>query len=155
VRDGANEKTATRQAGYLAGLNVLCLIPEPASTALAYGIEQDHNQVVLVYDLGGDTFDITIMAINYGDINIICTDSDPHFGGKEWDSSLVIFFANKFQEATGISANLLLDDQETHQELLDAAERCKRRLSYRKSAVEAICFQDRRIIAEITSGRIF
>src|SRR5947209_11273624 len=88
---GINGKEATRQAGMLAGLNVLYVIPEPTAAALAYGVEQDQNQVVLVFDLGGGTLDATVIAIEAGGINVICTGGDHQLGGKDWDDSIVSY----------------------------------------------------------------
>ena len=85
---GINEKEATKQAGVLAGLNVLYVIPEPTAAALAYGIEQEEDQVILVYDLGGGTFDITLIEIKAKEINVICTGGDHQLGGKTGMMSL-------------------------------------------------------------------
>ncbi|HEY2291003.1 MAG TPA: Hsp70 family protein, partial [Thermoanaerobaculia bacterium] len=137
---GVNEKEATKQAGVLAGLNVLYVIPEPTAAALAYGIEQDQDQVILVYDLGGGTFDITLIEIKAGAINVICTGGDHQLGGKDWDDAVVSYFTQKFEESTGTPADSLLEDQETYQELLNAAEKCKKMLSSRQSVTEAVRF---------------
>jgi molecular chaperone DnaK len=147
---GVNEKEATKQAGVLAGLNVLCVIPEPTAAALAYGIDQDQDQVILVYDLGGGTFDITLIEIRGGQITVICTGGDHQLGGKDWDDAIVSYFTQKFEEVTGTPADALLDDQETYQELLNAAERCKTTLSSRKSVTEAVRFGGERVKVGLT-----
>lgn len=147
---GVNEKEATKQAGILAGLNVLYVIPEPTAAALAYGIEQDEDQVILVYDLGGGTFDITLIEIKAGEINVICTGGDHQLGGKDWDDAVVSYFTQKFEEATGTSADALLEDQETYQELLNAAEKCKKMLSSRQSVTEAVRFSGERVKVDLT-----
>jgi molecular chaperone DnaK (HSP70) len=147
---GVNEKEATKQAGVLAGLNVLYVIPEPTAAALAYGIEQDQDQVILVYDLGGGTFDITLIEIKTSEINVICTGGDHQLGGKDWDDAIVSYFTQKFEEATGTSADALLEDQETYQELLNAAERCKKMLSSRQSVTEAVRFSGERVKVDLT-----
>jgi molecular chaperone DnaK (HSP70) len=147
---GVNEKEATKQAGVLAGLNVLYVIPEPTAAALAYGIEQDQDQVILVYDLGGGTFDITLIEIKTGEITVICTGGDHQLGGKDWDDAIVSYFTQKFEEATGTPADALLEDQETYQELLDAAERCKKTLSTRQSVTEAVRFGGERVKVDLT-----
>lgn len=147
---GVNEKEATKQAGILAGLNVLYVIPEPTAAALAYGIEQDQNQVILVYDLGGGTFDITLIEIKAGEITVICTGGDHQLGGKDWDDAIVSYFTQKFEEATGTPADALLEDQETYQELLNAAERCKKTLSTRQSVTEAVRFGGERVKVDLT-----
>jgi molecular chaperone DnaK len=147
---GVNEKEATKQAGILAGLNVLYVIPEPTAAALAYGIEQDQDQVILVYDLGGGTFDITLIEIKTGQITVICTGGDHQLGGKDWDDAIVSYLTEKFAESTGTPADALLDDQETYQELLNAAERCKKTLSSRQSVTEAVRFGGERVKVDLT-----
>jgi molecular chaperone DnaK len=147
---GVNEKEATKQAGILAGLNVLYVIPEPTAAALAYGIEQDQDQVILVYDLGGGTFDITLIEIKDREINVICTGGDHQLGGKDWDDAIVSYFTQRFEESTGTSADALLEDQDTYQELLTAAERCKKMLSSRQSVVEAVRFGGERVKVDLT-----
>ncbi len=147
---GVNEKEATKQAGILAGLNVLYVIPEPTAAALAYGMEQDQEQVVLVYDLGGGTFDVTLIAVKPGDISVICTGGDHELGGKNWDEAIVNYFAERFEEETDTSADALIEDKETYQELLNAAERCKKALSSRASVIEAIRFEGDRARVELT-----
>jgi molecular chaperone DnaK len=147
---GVNEKEATKQAGILAGLNVLYVIPEPTAAALAYGIEQDQDQVILVYDLGGGTFDITLIDIKAGEINVICTGGDHQLGGKDWDDAIVSYFTQKFEEQTGTPADSLLEDEETYQELLNAAERCKKMLSSRQSVTEAVRFGGERVKVDLT-----
>jgi len=147
---GVNEKEATKQAGILAGLNVLYVIPEPTAAALAYGIEQDQDQVILVYDLGGGTFDITLIEIKTGQITVICTGGDHQLGGKDWDDAIVSYFTQQFEAAAGTPADALLDDQETYQELLNAAERCKKTLSSRQSVTEAVRFGGERVKVDLT-----
>lgn len=147
---GVNEKEATKQAGIIAGLNVLYVIPEPTAAALAYGIEQDQDQVILVYDLGGGTFDITLIEIKAEQITVICTGGDHQLGGKDWDDAIVSYFTQKFEESAGTPADALLDDQETYQELLNAAERCKKTLSSRQSVTEAVRFGGERVKVELT-----
>jgi molecular chaperone DnaK (HSP70) len=147
---GVNEKEATKQAGVLAGLNVLYVIPEPTAAALAYGIEQTEDQVILVYDLGGGTFDITLIDIKASEINVICTGGDHQLGGKDWDDAIVSYFSQKFEEATGTPSDSLLEDQETYQELLNAAERCKKMLSSRQSVTEAVRFGGERVKVDLT-----
>jgi molecular chaperone DnaK len=147
---GINEKEATKQAGILAGLNVLYVIPEPTAAALAYGIEQDENQIILVYDLGGGTFDITLIEIKESEITVICTGGDHQLGGKDWDDAIVSYLALQFEEETGTKVDALLEDQETYQELLNAAERCKKTLSSRQSVTEAVRFAGERVKVEVT-----
>jgi molecular chaperone DnaK len=147
---GFNEREATRQAGLLAGLNVLYVIPEPTAAALAYGIEQEQDQVILVYDLGGGTFDVTLIEIKGREITVICTGGDHQLGGKDWDDAVVSYFTQRVEEETGTPADSLLEDQETYQELLNAAERCKKSLSSRESVIEAVRFEGERVRVELT-----
>jgi molecular chaperone DnaK len=147
---GLNEKEATKQAGVVAGLNVLYVIPEPTAAALAYGIEQTEDQVILVYDLGGGTFDVTLIDIKAGEITVICTGGDRELGGKDWDDAVVSYFTQKFSEATGTPADALLEDMEAYQELLNAAEKCKKMLSSRQSVTEAVRFGGERVKVDLT-----
>ena len=98
---GVNQKEATRQAGELAGLNVRYIIPEPTAAALAYLAERQENGTVLVYDLGGGTFDITLIELKDGDIRVISTDGDDKLGGRNWDETIVDYFVTSFCDQTG------------------------------------------------------
>lgn len=147
---GVNEKEATKQAGILAGLNVLYVIPEPTAAALCYGIDQNEDQVIMVYDLGGGTFDVSLIEIKDGTINVICTGGDHQLGGKNWDDALVSYFASAFEKETGISAEEVLDDIETYQELLNGAEECKKTLSSRKQTARPVRFAGQRAKVELT-----
>ncbi len=147
---GINEKEATKQAGEIAGLNVLYVIPEPTAAALAYGIDQKEDQVILVYDLGGGTFDVTLIEIKGGDITVICTGGDHQLGGKDWDDALVTYMAQCFEERTGTSADSLLEDLETYQELLTDAEKCKKHLSSRESVSQSVSFGGEKVKIELS-----
>jgi molecular chaperone DnaK (HSP70) len=146
---GINEKSATRQAGNQAGLNVLAVVPEPVAAALAYGVSEDRDQAILVYDLTNATFDISVIESKSGEINILCTDGDHQFGGYDWDKAILSHLVNRFARETDIAQEVLLEDQETYAEIIEAAERCRKRLCYRKSAIEAIRFGNKKIIAEL------
>jgi molecular chaperone DnaK len=102
------ERTATITAGQLAGLNVLQIINEPTAAALAYGLDKLHeNETVFVFDLGGGTFDVTIMRIDSSNIDIIATNGDHRLGGKDWDDVIVNLITDEFDRAHG--ENPLLD----------------------------------------------
>ena len=146
---GINEKEATKQAGVIAGLNVLYVIPEPTAAALAYGIDQREDQVVLVYDLGGGTFDVTLIDIKSEELRVICTGGDHQLGGKNWDETIVEHLAQEFGAKTSLDASSLLDDQETYQELLNAAEDAKKSLSSRQSVTIPVRFQGERVGVEL------
>lgn len=147
---GLNEKEATRQAGEIAGLNVLYVIPEPTAAALAYGIVQDQDEVVLVYDLGGGTFDVTVIEIRDGNLTVVCTGGDHELGGKDWDEAIVNFLAHEFERETGCPAQDLLEDPETFQELLNQAETHKKGLSQRQSVTAKIHFRSESAKVELS-----
>ena len=126
---GVTEKEATKQAGVLAGLNVRYVIPEPTAAAIAYGIDQSEDQVILVYDLGGGTFDITLIDIKANGIKVVCTGGDNRLGGKDWDETIASWFAEQFSNEKGIPAENLTSDLETWQDLLNLAEKAKVALS--------------------------
>src|SRR5262249_13700073 len=86
---GPNEREATANAGKIAGLNVRSILNEPTAAAISYGMEQSDDQVVLVYDLGGGTFDVTMIAIRAKEIQVVATGGDHNLGGKDWDSAIV------------------------------------------------------------------
>ncbi|HGJ3054747.1 TPA: Hsp70 family protein [Streptococcus pneumoniae] len=91
-------RTATKHAGEIAGLNVLRVLNEPTAAALAYGISAEKNETVLVYDLGGGTFDVTLMKIKDGEFDVIATDGDRNLGGFDFDNALSMIIAEKMEE---------------------------------------------------------
>jgi len=126
---GINEREATRIAGEIAGLNVRQIINEPTAAAIAYGsTEAKEGRVVLVYDLGGGTFDITTIDVSEEAIRVICTGGDHNLGGKDWDDRIVAFLVERFQEQTSTSDDPL-EDPHTWQSLQLAAEEAKMALS--------------------------
>src|SRR6187551_3263461 len=123
------ERTATITAGQLAGLNVLQIINEPTSAALAYGLDKlNEDQTVFVFDLGGGTFDVTVMRIKAHRIEMVATNGDHRLGGKDWDDVLVNHVAEEFDRAHG--ENPLLDLQ-SYQDLQSRALAAKIQLSSR------------------------
>jgi molecular chaperone DnaK (HSP70) len=126
---GSVGRKATEQAGAIAGLKVLRVLPEPTAAAIAYGLDQEEDQVVLVYDLGGGTFDVTVVAVKEKQIDVICHGGDHQLGGKDWDDATARYFAESFSAEKGVPASALLDDPEMCQELMLGAETCKERLS--------------------------
>jgi molecular chaperone DnaK (HSP70) len=99
---GMNEREATRTAGTLAGLNVIDIINEPTAAAISYGVSgESKNETVLVYDLGGGTFDITVMNISGRDITVVCTGGDDQLGGKDWDEALMEYVTQRYEEENG------------------------------------------------------
>ena len=124
------ERTATITAGQLAGLNVLQIINEPTAGALAYGLDKlDQDQTVFVFDLGGGTFDVTIMRIHEHKIEMLATNGDHRLGGKDWDDVIVNMVADEFDKCHG--ENPLLDLQ-SYQDLQSRALAAKIQLSSRK-----------------------
>ena len=128
---GIPERNATQKAGEIAGLNVRSIINEPTAAAIAYGINEESDKVVLVYDLGGGTFDVTIIKISSGKITVVCTDGDHHLGGRNWDECLVTYLAAQWQEETGSDEDPM-DSEETLQDLFVRAEQAKQTLSARQ-----------------------
>ncbi|MFO0956805.1 MAG: Hsp70 family protein [Isosphaeraceae bacterium] len=130
---GTEQREATAIAGQLAGLNVRSVLNEPTAAAIAYGLEQADDQVVLVYDLGGGTFDITMIEIKDKLIRVICTGGDHRLGGALWDEAIVVHLAEAFREQTGIDSDPM-DDAEVLNDLFLQAERGKKTLSQRDKA---------------------
>lgn len=127
---GVNEKVATKTAGELAGLNVLNIINEPTAAAISYGVSaSDKDETVLVYDLGGGTFDITVMNIKGNDITAICTGGDDQLGGKDWDEALMEYVLQRYEEENGED---LSEDPEAIASLYVDVETWKKSLTSRE-----------------------
>lgn len=131
---GVNEREATKLAGEIAGLNVVGLINEPTAAALAYGITRESNKRILVYDLGGGTFDVTLINVKPDAIEVIVTGGDHDLGGKNWDDMIIEYLVSEFEASTGISADELLENPETAQLLQAEAEKAKKTLTTRSLA---------------------
>lgn len=120
------QRKATKEAGTIAGLNVLRIINEPTASALAYGLESKDDETVVVYDLGGGTFDVTALEISDGTFEVLSTDGNAFLGGDDFDNKIVDFLADSFKADHGID---LKADKMAHQRLKDAAENAKKELS--------------------------
>src|SRR3954471_1481690 len=120
------QRQATKDAGQIAGLNVLRIINEPTAAALAYGLDKANQETVLVYDLGGGTFDVSILDVGEGVIEVRSTSGDGHLGGDDFDKRIVDWLADQFKNDTGID---LRTDPQALQRLYEAAERAKVELS--------------------------
>ena len=120
------QRKATKDAGTIAGLNVLRIINEPTASALAYGLESKADEHVLVYDLGGGTFDVTTLEISDGTFEVLSTDGNAFLGGDDFDNKIVDFLAGEFKNDNGID---LKNDKMALQRLKDAAENAKKELS--------------------------
>jgi len=131
---GVNEREATKSAGEIAGLNVVGLINEPTAAALAYGITRESNKRILVYDLGGGTFDVTLIDVKPDSIEVIVTGGDHDLGGKNWDDMIIEYLVSEFEANTGIPADELLENPETAQVLQAEAEKAKKTLTTRSLA---------------------
>ncbi|MER6378332.1 molecular chaperone DnaK [Streptomyces mirabilis] len=121
-----SQRTATKEAGEIAGLKVLRIINEPTAAALAYGLDKENDQTVLVFDLGGGTFDVSLLDIGEGVVEVKATNGDTHLGGDDWDQRLVDHLANQFKNNYGVD---LTRDKMAVQRLREAAERAKIELS--------------------------
>ena len=120
------QRHATRDAGRIAGLEVLRIINEPTAAALAYGLDKRGNETVLVFDLGGGTFDVSLLDVGDGVVEVRATSGDGHLGGNDFDARIVDHLADEFQRDTGID---LRQDPQALQRLFEAAERAKVELS--------------------------
>src|SRR3954452_19020987 len=121
-----SQRQATRDAGKIAGLDVLRIINEPTAAALAYGLDHRQDQVIAVYDLGGGTFDISILKLEDGLFEVLSTSGDTYLGGEDFDKRIIDWLIEGFQRDTGIS---LADERMALQRLKEAAERAKHELS--------------------------
>ncbi len=120
------QRQATKEAGMIAGFEVLRIINEPTAAALAYGLDKKNEEKVLVYDLGGGTFDVSILEIGDGVIQVIATSGNNHLGGDDFDQRLIDYMAEEFKKQHGID---LREDRQALQRLRDAAEKAKIELS--------------------------
>ena len=121
-----SQRQATKDAGKIAGLEVLRIINEPTSSALAYGLDKKKNETILVFDLGGGTFDVSILEVGEGVIEVKSTNGDTHLGGDDWDQRIVNWAADEFKREQGID---LRGDRQALQRLREAAEKAKIELS--------------------------
>src|SRR5216684_3202325 len=120
------QRTATKNAGAIAGLEVLRIINEPTAASLAYGLDKKHNETILVYDLGGGTFDVSVLDVGEGVFEVKSTDGDTQLGGDDFDQRIVNYIAEEFKKEQGID---LRNDRQALQRLREAAEKAKIELS--------------------------
>ncbi|MEE1045088.1 MAG: molecular chaperone DnaK, partial [Olegusella sp.] len=126
------QRQATKDAGKIAGLNVQRIVNEPTAAALAYGFDKkDIDQKILVFDLGGGTFDVSLLDLADGVVEVLATNGDNHLGGDDWDQRVIDWMADKFQQENGID---LRQDPMALQRLKDAAENAKKELSAAQQA---------------------
>nr|XP_017218763.1 PREDICTED: stromal 70 kDa heat shock-related protein, chloroplastic-like [Daucus carota subsp. sativus] len=121
-----SQRTATKDAGRIAGLEVLRIINEPTAASLAYGFERKNNETILVFDLGGGTFDVSVLEVGDGVFEVLSTSGDTHLGGDDFDKRIVDWLALSFKNDEGID---LLKDKQALQRLTETAEKAKMELS--------------------------
>jgi len=123
-----SQRQATKNAGQIAGLNVVRIINEPTAASLAYGLDKKENEKILVFDLGGGTYDVSVLEVGEGVFEVKATNGDTHLGGDDYDRRLVDFIADEFKKEQGID---LRNDRQALQRLTEAAEKAKIELSSR------------------------
>lgn len=121
-----SQRQATKDAGKIAGIEVLRIINEPTAASLAYGFDKKSNETILVFDLGGGTFDVSILEVGDGVFEVLATSGDTHLGGDDFDKKIVDFLAEQFRKDEGID---LRRDKQALQRLTEAAEKAKIELS--------------------------
>ncbi|AGA27757.1 molecular chaperone DnaK [Singulisphaera acidiphila] len=126
-----SQRQATKDAGQIAGLEVARIINEPTAAALAYGLDKKKNEKIAVFDLGGGTYDISILDVGDGVFEVLSTHGDTHLGGDDWDEALINDIANTFKKEQGVD---LRKDQMALQRLKEAAEKAKKDLSFQAQA---------------------
>jgi molecular chaperone DnaK len=121
-----SQRQATKDAGKVAGLEVMRIINEPTAAALAYGLDKKENETILVFDLGGGTFDVSVLEVGDGLVEVKSTNGDTHLGGDDWDEALVNYLADEFAKEQTVD---LREDRQALQRLREAAEKAKIELS--------------------------
>src|SRR5512143_1402385 len=121
-----SQRQATKDAGKIAGLEVLRIINEPTASALAYGLDKKKDETILVFDLGGGTFDVSLLDVGEGVVEVKATNGDTHLGGDDWDQVVLDYVADEFKREQGID---LRADRQALQRLREAAEKAKIELS--------------------------
>ena len=129
---GMEEREATKKAGEIAGLNVLSIINEPTAAAIAFGLKVDEPQTVIVYDLGGGTFDVTVIKVSEGCIDVVATGGDHKLGGKDWDAKIQKYAIDQYVQMTGGSEDEIYDDEVAMGDLEMKSEQAKKQLSQRE-----------------------
>ena len=117
-----SQRQATKDAGKIAGLEVMRIINEPTAAALAYGLDKKENETILVFDLGGGTFDVSLLEVGDGVVEVKATNGDTHLGGDDWDHRILTWIAEEFKKDQGID---LLEDRQALQRLRESAEKAK------------------------------
>ncbi|PSQ03197.1 molecular chaperone DnaK [Halobacteriales archaeon QS_4_69_31] len=131
------QRQATKDAGEIAGFEVERIVNEPTAAAMAYGLDDETDQTVLVYDLGGGTFDVSILDLGGGVYEVVATNGDNDLGGDDWDEAIIDYLADQFEDEHGID---LRQERQALQRLRDAAEEAKHELSSRKETTVTLPF---------------
>jgi len=135
-----SQRQATKNAGQIAGLNVVRIINEPTAASLAYGLDKKENEKILVFDLGGGTYDVSVLEVGEGVFEVKATNGDTHLGGDDYDRRLVDYIADEFKKEQGID---LRNDRQALQRLTEAAEKAKIELSSRMETDQDLTCQVR------------
>lgn len=139
---GLAEREATRQAGEIAGLEVVGIVTEPVAAALSVGITGEQERTLFVYDLGGGTFDCTIMTLGLGSIDVVVIDGNRQLGGADWDSRLFDLITEKFVAQAGLGDDDPTADEDFAQKLMTSVEECKKTLTRKERASIALSYGD-------------
>ncbi|WP_255150601.1 molecular chaperone DnaK [Halorarius halobius] len=131
------QRQATKDAGEVAGFDVERIVNEPTAASMAYGLDDESDQTVLVYDLGGGTFDVSILDLGGGVYEVVATNGDNDLGGDDWDEAIIDYLADEFESEHGID---LREDRQALQRLTEAAEEAKIELSSRKETTVTLPF---------------
>jgi molecular chaperone DnaK len=146
---GIAQRDATAQAGKIAGFNVREVINEPTAAAVMYGLQNEEDQVVLVYDLGGGTFDITVIEIKGGAVTVVSTGGDHNLGGRNWDEAVVFYLAEHWKTEAG-SNDDPVDSEDSLQDLWIKAEMAKQALTARQETKVVVTHAGQRIGVALT-----
>lgn len=147
---GVQEREATRQAGEIAGLDVVGIVTEPVAAALSLGIRGESAETILVYDLGGGTFDTTIMAVESGKVEVVAVDGNRTLGGADWDDALVELIIDRFAEQAGIDTSGPASDDEFMLELRLDTEETKKSLTKREKVTVRCVWEEHKEMVEVT-----
>jgi len=140
---------ATEQAGIMAGLNVRQIIPEPTAAAIAYAATDGNERTILVYDLGGGTFDVTVMRVEQQKVRVVCVKGDDDLGGRKWDDRIAAYLASEWQQQHGTYDDPLAS-LETLQELVNIAEESKKQLTKRIKVPLKVTHASQSVRVELT-----
>ncbi len=145
------QRKATMDAGQIAGLNVLKIINEPTAAALVYATDaKTSKEKIMVYDLGGGTFDVTLIDINGSNVKVLATDGDKSLGGFDFDNKIVAYIMELFNAEHGLD---LLDYEEAYQDLRERAEQCKKALSNKSKTVIKVACEGKKMQVEISQDQ--